>query len=115
MLKYDYVIDAIDDVNAKIAIIKYCNENNIKIISALGAGNRIVCPNFKVCDIFKTENDGLAKRLRKELRNLNIKKLNVCFCDILPLKVNGFIGSISYYPAMSGCTIASFVISELIK
>jgi len=66
--KYDYVIDAIDSVTDKINLIVTAKELGLNIISAMGAGNRIQIPQFEVCDLYKTYNDGLAKVLRKKLK-----------------------------------------------
>jgi len=112
---YDYVVDAIDMVTSKVDLIKYCHENDIQIISAMGAGNRYSVPEFKVVDIFKTFNDGLAKIIRKKLREEGISHHEVAFTEN-EAKPNGdIIGSISYYPAMCGCVIAGHVINQLIK
>lgn len=113
--KYDYVIDAIDDVANKVDLIYYCKTNNIPIISAMGAGNRYSVPEFKIADISKTYNDGLCKVVRKKLRELGITKHTVAFTDYIATKSSGEIGSISFYPAMCGCVISGFVINELIK
>ena len=114
LYEYDYVIDCIDMVTSKLALIKYCNEKDIKLVSALGAGNKNGIPSFKICDIFETQNDGLAKVLRRELKKLGIDKATVCFTDQKPI-VSKVVGSIAYYPAVCGCVIASFVINKLIK
>ena len=113
--KYDYVIDAIDMVTSKVDLIKYCHDNNIAVISAMGAGNRYSVPEFKVADISKTYNDGLCKIVRKKLRELGVNKHNVVFTEYLASKNGDQVGSISYYPAMCGCVLAGFVINELIK
>ena len=111
----DIVIDAIDSVKDKIALILYCKKHNIYIISAMGAGNRYDSPNFCLTDIYKTHDDGLAKAIRKKLRENNVNSLDVVTCNSKPQKVDGVIGSISYYPASSGATIASVVINKIIK
>ena len=111
----DIVIDAIDSVKDKIALILYCKKHNIYIISAMGAGNRYDEPNFYLTDIYKTHDDGLAKAIRKKLRENNVNSLDVVTCNSKPQKVDGVIGSISYYPASSGATIASVVINKIIK
>lgn len=111
----DFVIDCIDDVKNKVALIVYCKKNNINIISAMGAGNRVGIPKFYLTDISKTHDDGLAKVLRKKLREEKIEKLDVVTCDEKPIKTSGTIGSISYYPAMCGVTIASVVINKILK
>ena len=111
----DIVIDAIDIVKDKVALIIYCKKHNINIISAMGAGNRYDQPNFYLTDIYKTHDDGLAKVIRKALREEGIKNLDVVTCDSKPEKVEGVIGSISYYPAVCGAVIASAVVNKIIK
>ena len=113
--KYDYVIDCIDDVNAKVFLAKYCYENKIKIISSMGTGNRYKdIPNFEVVDIYKTSYDKLAKKIREALRKENVKKLNVVYTKQPPEKTKG-LGSVVYYPLMCAGTIVSFVVNEVIK
>lgn len=112
--KFDYVIDAIDMVTSKLALIKYCHDNNISIISAMGAGNRVGTPKFEVTDIYKTYNDGLAKVMRSNLKKMGVKNHKVCFTSDIATPNGDTIGSIAYYPAMCGCVLASFVIEELI-
>ena len=102
-------------VSSKIALIDYCFKNNIKAISAMGAGNRIGIPEFKVDDIFNTYNDGLAKVLRNNLRKLNVTKHNVVFTKNIATANGKTIGSIAYFPAMCGCVLSAFVIEELLK
>lgn len=111
----DIVVDAIDIVKDKVALIIYCKKHSINIISAMGAGNRYDQPNFYLTDIYKTHDDGLAKVIRKALREEGIKNLDVVTCDSKPEKVEGVIGSISYYPAVCGAVIASAVVNKIIK
>lgn len=117
--QFDYVVDAIDKVTDKLDLICYCKQHEINIVSAMGAGNRTNIPNFKVIDIFKTSNDGLAKIIRKKLREREVKSLDVVTCDTPAIKFdrteNPSVGSISYYPAMCGCVLGAFVINKLIK
>ena len=113
--QYDFVVDAIDMVTSKVDLIKYCHDNDINIVSAMGAGNRYSVPDFKVADISKTYNDGLCKIVRKKLREQGINKHTVVFTDYIANKSGYTIGSISYYPAMCGCVISGYVINELIK
>ncbi|MBQ7352325.1 MAG: ThiF family adenylyltransferase [Clostridia bacterium] len=112
---FDYVVDAIDMVTSKVALIEYCKINNIPIISAMGVGNRVGIPDLAITDIYNTNNDGLAKVLRKKLREKDVSSHNVVFCRNNSTSCGDTIGSISYFPAMSGCLLASFVINELIK
>ena len=111
----DIVVDAIDSVKDKIDLIAYCKENNINIISAMGAGNRYDIPQFKLTDIYSTCDDGLAKAVRKGLRERGVKSLEVVTSSSKAKKIDGVIGSISFYPAMSGCFIASVVINKIIE
>lgn len=115
--KFDYVIDAIDSVQDKVDLICYCKKHNINIISAMGAGNRLCIPNFKVVDIYKTSNDGLAKIMRKKLREKEIESLDVVVCDSQPIlnKENRTIGSIAYFPAMCGCVLSAFVVNSILS
>ena len=113
--KYDFVIDAIDDVNAKIAIAKYCEDNNIKLISSMGTGNRYKeIPNFEVCDISKTSYDKLAKKIRKMLKEENVKNLTVVYSK-QPCEQTDQLGSIVYYPLMCAGTIVSYVVNKIIE
>lgn len=112
---FDYVVDAIDDVNNKILLIETCHNKNIKIVSAMGAGNRCDIPNFEVSDIYKTYNDGLAKVMRKKLKQCGIEKHNVVFTKSISTPNGKTVGSISYYPSMCGCVMSAYVINELTK
>ena len=112
--KYDYVVDAIDMLYSRIELICYCKENNINVISSMGAGNRIDIPQYVVCDLYETRDDGLAKRLRKRLRKRNVNTHDVVYCKTVPHCQN-FVGSIAYHPSVCGITLASFVVNQLIK
>lgn len=113
---YDYVIDAIDSVDSKIAIIKACKENGIKIISSMGMANRQEPLKIKVADISKTEVCPLAKVVRKRLREEKIQKVKVVFSAEVAIKPEGKqLGSISYVPATAGLVIASEVVKDIIK
>ena len=111
----DLVVDAIDSIPDKIALIVFCKRNNINIISAMGAGNRCDIPVFEVVDVYKTYNDGLAKIVRKKLKEEGIDKLDVVTCFSKPLSAARPVGSISYYPAMCGCTLSAWVINQILE
>lgn len=113
--KYNYIVDAIDMVSSKIALIDYAHKNNINIISAMGVGNRIGIPEFVVEDIYKTYNDGLAKVLRQNLRKLGIEKHKVVFCKNNSINCGETIGSIAYFPAVAGCILSAYVIEEILR
>ena len=112
----DICIDCIDSVKDKLALIVYCKSKGIEIISAMGAGNRMDIPRFYLTDIFKTSGDGLAKAMRKKLREAGVKSLDVVTSESQALKVEGTtVGSISYYPAMCGITLAAVVVNRFLK
>ena len=110
---FDFVIDAIDDVVAKVAIAKFCEENSVSLISSMGTGNRYKLPKFEVCDISKTSYDKLAKKLRKMLKDEGIKKLTVVYTKE-PCEAIEQLGSVVYYPLMCAGTIVSYVVNKMI-
>ncbi len=112
---FDYVVDAIDSVSDKVSLICHCKKNNIKIISAMGAGNRVGVPKFYLTDIYKTHDDGLAKVMRKKLRAEGIDNLEVVTSEEKALSVGGTVGSMSYFPAMCGITIGAIVINKILN
>lgn len=122
--KYDYIVDAIDTVSAKIDIIEKAEKYKIPIISAMGAGNKLDFTKFEVTDIYKTHNCPLAKVMRNELRKRKIKKLKVVYSfaeAVKPLELPEDIdkrkktpGSISYNPAICGLMLSAEVINDLI-
>ena len=122
--QFDYIVDAIDTVKAKLAIIKKANELNIPMISSMGAGNKLNPMEFVVSDINKTEYDPLAKKIRLELRKLGIKKLKVVFSKERPVELKEqqfnenkkpIPGSNAFVPSACGLLIGSEVINDLLK
>ena len=114
--EYDYVIDACDDINAKVAIIKYCINNNIKIVCALGTGKRLSPMGVKICTLDKTNNDALARSLRQRLRKENISlKIPVVYNSDLPINNDKVIASSIFSPATAGLYLAYYVIDDIIK
>ncbi len=114
--EYDFIIDAIDMLKEKTNLIVYSLKKGLNIISSMGAGNKRGLPSASVLDIFKTSYDGLAKRLRKALKDAGIKKYEVV--SVLGESVEAKSGVISSYmpfPAVAGITLASRVIDRLIK
>ena len=113
---YDYVIDAIDSVDSKIAIIRTCKQKGIKIISSMGMANRLEPLKIKIADISKTEICPLAKVVRKRLRQENINNVKVVFSTENAVKTEtGKLGSMSYVPSVAGLIIASEVVKDLIN
>ncbi len=112
---FDYVIDCIDTVNSKIALIEYCYKMNIKIISALGTGNKIDPTKFEITDISKTSVCPLARAIRKKLKSKNIEHLTVVYSKEEPIKIENSTtpASISFVPSVAGLLIASKVIENL--
>ena len=137
--QFDYVVDAIDTVTAKIDIIMRCKQENVPIISALGCGNKIDPTKLEVTDIYKTTYDPLAKVMRRELRKRKIKSLKVVYSSEEVLKPlddlsiscrsncvcppgtirhctdrRDIPGSTAFVPPVAGIIIASEVIKDLI-
>ena len=111
----DLVVDAIDSISDKLALIVFCKSHNINIISAMGAGNRSDIPVFEVTDVYKTFNDGLAKVMRKKLKEAGVEKLDVVCTKTKAEIASRPVGSISYYPAMCGCTLSAWVVNQILK
>ena len=112
----DYVIDAIDTVSSKLEIIKYCNTNDIPLISCMGTGNKLDANKFEITDITKTSVCPLAKVIRKELKKLQIPHLKVLYSKEEPVKTNTSTpASISFVPSVAGLLIAGEVIRNIIR
>lgn len=111
---YDFVVDCIDMVTSKVALIKFCFENNIQIISSMGTGNKYDIPNFEICDIYQTKNDGLARVMRQLLKKAGVKNATVIYSS-QDSKKQDIIGSIAYFPAMCGIMISAYIINKFIK
>jgi tRNA A37 threonylcarbamoyladenosine dehydratase len=122
---WDYVVDCIDTLSAKVFLIKGCLDRKLPIISSLGAGGKVDPSQISIVDISQTHECNLAKYVRKRLQSLGIRKgLQVVFS---PEKVDqsriietekafpkkSIIGTLSYMPAIFGCTVASVVIRDL--
>ena len=84
--EYDYIVDAVDTVTAKIALVMKAKEMNIPIISSMGAGNKLDASKFEVADIYKTSVCPLAKVMRRELKKRGVKKLKVVYSKEEPIK-----------------------------
>ena len=113
--KYDYVIDAIDTVTAKIELVKRAKEVNVPIISSMGAGKKLDPTKFEVADIYETSVCPLAKVMRKELKSRDIKDLKVVYSKEKPVDTKENIGSIAFVPSVVGLIIAGEVVKDLIK
>lgn len=113
---YDYVVDAIDTVSAKLDIIERTKKAGTRIISSMGTGNKLNPSMFEITDISKTSVCPLAKVIRKELKKREIKGVKVLFSKEEPVKTgNRTPGSISFVPPAAGLLIGGEVIKDLIS
>lgn len=122
--KFDYVVDAVDNISAKIAICNSAFQNKIPVISAMGAGNRLLA-DFEIATIEKTSGCHLARIMRKELGIRKISGVKACFSksaaiDTDTKEVRNALGrpapaSISFVPSVMGLMIAGEVVRDLIK
>lgn len=125
---YDYVIDAVDTVTAKLALVEACKEAGVPIVSSMGAGNKLDPTAFEVTDIYKTSVCPLAKVMRKELKARGIKKLKVVYSKEIPLEPitdEEFVsdekrsrratpGSIAFVPSVAGLILAGEVVKDIV-
>lgn len=114
--KADYIIDCIDDIEAKVLIAKESFKRNIPLISSLGMGNRVDPSKVIITKLNKTTNDPLAKRFRYLLRkeNIDLSKIDVAFSSETPIIKDKIISSVVFVPNSAGLNIASFVIRRII-
>lgn len=137
--EYDYIVDAVDTVTAKISLVMKAKELNIPIISSMGAGNKLDASLFKVADIYQTKVCPLAKVMRRELKKRGVKKLKVVYSEEQPMtpiedmaiscrsncicppgaahKCTGrraIPGSVAFVPSVAGLIIAGEVVKDLI-
>ena len=111
--QYDYIVDAVDTVTAKLQIIVQAKEAGVPVISAMGAGNKVHPEMFEIADIYKTEMCPLAKVMRRELKNRGIKKLKVVYSKEKPVYKGDVPGSIAFSPSVAGLLMASEVVRDL--
>lgn len=112
---YDYVVDAVDTVTAKIEIIKKSKESNVPVISSMGTGNKLNPVGFKVGDISKTKVCPLARVMRNELKKRGILKVKCVYSEENPVIQTKTPASVAFVPPVAGLLIASEVIEDLIK
>ena len=138
--EFDYIIDAVDTVTAKIELVVKAEENHIPIISCMGAGNKLDGSQFKVADLYKTKVCPLAKVMRRELKKRGIKKLKVVYSEEQPMKPledmavsckthcvcppgaerkctqrRAIPGSTAFVPAIAGLLAAGEAVQDLVK
>ena len=113
---YDYIIDAVDTVTAKIHIICEAERLGVPVISSMGTGNKLDPSAFTVADIYKTSVCPLARVMRTELKKRGVKKLKVVYSEEQPQRAgNRTPASISFVPPVAGFIAAGEVIKDLIK
>ena len=108
---YDYVVDAVDTVTAKIYIIERAKQAGVPVISSMGTGNKLQGGAFKIADIEETKVCPLAKVMRRELRKRGIQDVKVIYSEEEPLSEGG---SISFVPSVAGLLIAGEVVRDLL-
>lgn len=128
--KYDYVVDAVDTVTAKLEIIMRAKEANVPVISSMGAGNKLDASKFLVTDIYKTKVCPLAKVMRRELKKRGVKKLKVVYSEeeaLTPIaneamreelsmtEKRSIPGSVAFVPSVAGLILAGEVVKDIAK
>ena len=125
--QYDYVIDAIDTVTGKIALVAAARDAGVPIICSMGAGNKLDPTRFRVTDLFRTDTDPLAKVMRRKLKELGVRKLKVVWSDEIPKHPEpgadgtpeepakgrrAVPGSVAFVPSVVGLILAGEVIKD---
>ena len=111
--QYDYVVDAIDTVTGKLALIEKANNSGTPIISSMGAGNKLDPAAFEVADIYETSVCPLAKVMRKELKARGIDSLKVVYSREEPVINSRTPGSAAFVPSVCGLIMAGEVVKDL--
>lgn len=112
LTEFDWIIDAIDDVNAKTALICRARELGVNIISAMGAAGKTGTA-FKVADLARTSVCPLARVMRRRLKDRGIEHLPVVYSEEKPAPRDGVLGTLSYVPGAAGLTLAGYVIRSI--
>lgn len=121
--EYDYIVDAVDTVTAKVELVMKAQEKGIPIISSMGAGNKLDGTQFRVADIYDTKICPLAKVMRRELKKRGIRQLKVVYSEETPLRPldgpqdggRAVPGSVAFVPSVAGLIIAGEVVKDLIR
>lgn len=121
--EYDYIVDAVDTVTAKVELVMKAQEKGIPIISSMGAGNKLDGTQFRVADIYDTKICPLAKVMRRELKKRGIRQLKVVYSEETPLRpLDGLQdggravpGSVAFVPSVAGLIIAGEVVKDLVR
>jgi len=113
--KYDYVVDAIDSMASKILLIVTAQQAGCKVVSAMGAGNKLDPTRFEIADIYSTTVCPLARVLRRELKKRGVEKLTVVYSKEEPRVKAVPPGSVSFVPSAMGLALASAVVNDLLE
>lgn len=122
--EYDYVVDAVDTVTAKLSIIEKAQKAGVPVISSMGAGNKLDASRFQVADIYQTRICPLAKVMRRELKKRGIERLKVVYSEEEPVKPkvqmerppagkHSVPGSVAFVPSVAGLILAGEVVKDL--
>lgn len=113
---FDFIIDACDDINAKLALMQYANKNNINLISSMGTGKRLNPSNVIITRLDKTSNDPLAKKMRYEARKRGLKlNIPVVCSKEEPINNDRIIASSIFVPSTAGLILAYYIIEKVIN
>lgn len=110
---YDFIIDAVDDVEGKLAIIKEAQKKKIPVISAMGAANKTDAAKLKIADIYKTDVCPLAKSVRKRCREEGIAQLACVYSSEEPIRRTASPSSLIFVPAAAGLLLARYVVMHM--
>ncbi|MDO4870008.1 MAG: tRNA threonylcarbamoyladenosine dehydratase [Bacillota bacterium] len=114
--QYDYVVDAVDTVSAKIELVMKAKQAGVPVICSMGAGNKLDPARFRIADIYETSVCPLARVMRREMRARNVDSLKVVYSDEPPIKTGApETGSTAFVPAAAGLTIAGEIVKDLIR
>lgn len=112
--EYDFIVDCIDNVTAKLELVVRADKENVPIISSMGTGNKLHPEMLEITDINKTSVCPLARVIRRELKNRGVKKLTVVYSKEEPVKTDSSVpGSMSFTPPVAGYLISSYVIRSI--
>ena len=112
---FTYVVDCVDDIEAKLELILYAKHTKTPVISSMGTANRLDNTHFKIEDISKTKMCPLARKMRRKLKECNIlKDVKVLYAEATPHKKEGLLGTMSYVPCTAGLLIAGEIIQSII-
>ena len=112
LAEFDWVVDAIDDVDAKVELIKNAKKDDVNIVSAMGAAGKF-CTAFRTADISETSVCPLARVMRRRLRDIGIEHLPVVYSEEKPAPRDGDLGTLSFVPGSAGLELAGYVIKQI--